>query len=372
MDYMELKKRMLTQKTEMAPGERMKAYLAGEEVDMIPYTLQLPEPALAQTYGYTTGQYAQDFEVFVDVIKRRDREFGLEGVNQRLSLRSMGAAMGSVLFVPEDGIDSIREHVLQDYKDFDKLQIPDPDHNSILTPMLENARKIKKRFPEQKVTTGVVGPFSTAAAIRPLDQILRDTRKDKDRLNQLLKLGVDASLAWVKRFTDEFGGASASISEPVTCSDILSKKQFDEFSYPHLKYLVDGLTDITGFKPSIHICGHSKSLWNDITDLGVGSFSIDDIEDMEEAKEIMGDKIMIAGNVAPVSVFRYGTIDDVIEATRSCIRKAADSPMGYMLTSGCQIPLGTPRENLDAFLYAARKYGRGARIGELPKGLREE
>lgn len=40
-----------------------------------------------------------------------------------------------------------------------------------------------------------------------------------------------------------------------------------------------------------------------------------------------------------------------------------------MLSSGCQIPIGTPKENLDALVYAVRKYGRGAKIGELPKGL---
>ena len=354
MDYVELKKRMSQQTVEMSPGERMKAYLAGEEVDMLPYAMVLPEPALAGVYGYTTGQMARDFEVFVDVINRRDKDFGLNGVNQRLSLRSMGAAMGSVLSIPEHGIDSIEKFVLQDYQEFDKLRIPDFDHNPILAPMLENARRIKERFPEQKISTGVVGPFSTAAAIRSLDQILRDTKKHKDELNELLGLGVAASLAWVKRFTDEFGGASASISDPVTCTDILSRKQFEEFSYPHLKNLVEGLTEITGYKPSIHICGHSKAIWEDIANIGVASFSIDDIEDMGEAKLQMGDRIMIAGNVAPVRAFLLGSIDDVIEAVRSCIEKAADSPKGYLLTSGCQIPIGTPRENLDAYIYAAR------------------
>lgn len=37
-----------------------------------------------------------------------------------------------------------------------------------------------------------------------------------------------------------------------------------------------------------------------------------------------------------------------------------------------EIPLATPKENIDAFLYAIRKYGAGAQIGHLPKGLESE
>ena len=36
------------------------------------------------------------------------------------------------------------------------------------------------------------------------------------------------------------------------------------------------------------------------------------------------------------------------------------------------MPLGTPRENLEAYIYAARRYGRGAQKGKLCRGLYEE
>ena len=63
MEYDELKKLMSTQKDEMTAAERMKAYNAGEEVDYIPYTLQAPDPAMADIFGFTTTQFAKDFEV---------------------------------------------------------------------------------------------------------------------------------------------------------------------------------------------------------------------------------------------------------------------------------------------------------------------
>ena len=71
-------------------------------------------------------------------------------------------------------------------------------------------------------------------------------------------------------------------------------------------------------------------------------------------------------------VLQNGTIDDVIQSVIDCLVKGSDSPCGYSLAVGCAIPLGTPRENLEAYMYAARRYGRGAQKGKLCRGLYEE
>ena len=78
MDYTELKKLMSEQKVEMTAAERIKAYNEGKEVDHIPYTLQAPDPAMADIFGFTTSQFAKDFEVKSEVIRRRKEEFGLD------------------------------------------------------------------------------------------------------------------------------------------------------------------------------------------------------------------------------------------------------------------------------------------------------
>ena len=129
MDYAELKKLMSKQKDEMTAAERMKAYNAGEEVDYIPYTLQAPDPAMADIFGFTTTQFAKDFEVKSEVIRRRRDEFGLDSFNVGLGLKTIGGALGSVLNAPEHGIDYVEKHVLQDYADFDKLEVTDPYKN---------------------------------------------------------------------------------------------------------------------------------------------------------------------------------------------------------------------------------------------------
>ena len=46
------------------------------------------------------------------------------------------------------------------------------------------------------------------------------------------------------------------------------------------------------------------------------------------------------------------------EAVKVCLRKAWDSPNGYILASGCDLSGNVPLENIETFMNAARKYGR--------------
>lgn len=372
MDYIEMKKLMSQQVDQMAPDERLKAYFAGEEVDYLPYSLLAPELAYSNIFGYTAKEYFESFEVKREVIGKAIEKFGYNSFSAELGLRTMGIAYGSKICIPENGIDYINEYILEDYSNLDKMDVIDPYNNSVLYQILEETRKMKESYPDLTISTGVAGPFSTASALRPVEKILRDTRKDKDNLFRLLELSVDSSLKWIEVFKKEFGIISTGFCDPVTCTDILSYKQFMELSVPFIKRLVDGIKEITGSAPLCHICGGTKGLWNELADAGIISFSVDNCEDLEELKQKSGDRMVIIGNIPPVDIIKNGSIDDVIEHCKICIEKGSENPMGFMLNTGCQVPIGTPKENIEAFIYAARKYGKGARKGRLPKGLLED
>lgn len=257
----------------------------------------------------------------------------------------------------------MKNYILTDYNNLDKLEEFDVYKSPFLIEKLEEARKLMELFPDMDISTDVAGPVSTAAAIRQVEYMLKDMRKNPEALHRLLSLSVDSSLKWIEAFCKETGSHAAGFADPVTTTDILGKKYFDEFSKPYMKKLVDGIINITGNKPSVHICGHTKKIWTDLMGIGIDNFSLDNCEDLEEAKNVMGKQVFLSGNVSPVEALRYGTIDDVIDAVKDSIRKGSDSPKGYMLMTGCQVPIGTPKANMDAYVYAARKYGANARIG---------
>ncbi len=120
-----------------------------------------------------------DFNIYAEIIERKKEDFGINQVRIGLGLRTLGgAAMGSTLTYPEHGIDRIQEYVLQDYNDWGgKMGKAVPYNNRVLTPMLEKAAKVRERFPDMELSTSIIGPISNAVAIRPIEKVLRDTRK---------------------------------------------------------------------------------------------------------------------------------------------------------------------------------------------------
>ncbi len=364
----ELYKALKEQKEEMTAGERMNAYLKGEEVDCIPYGLLAPEDAMAQNWGFTKGEVYRSFDVRCEIIRRKKEIYGFTGLGVGLGLRGMGEAAGSILKYPETSVDYVLEHCVKDYSYLDEHEF-NAETNLFFKEKIEEAKRLIDMFPNMGMSTDVAGPISTAIAMRPIELLLRDMRRRPEEVHRLLDFAVEGSLAWVRLFCKELGNCSVAISDPVTTTDILGKKYFDEFSKPYLKKLVDGIKEITGNVPSAHICGHTHTIWEDLMEIGINNFSLDNCEDLASAKKVMGNKVFLSGNVAPVDAMRLGTIDTVIEAVKKSIFEGCDSPSGYMLMTGCQVPMGTPPENMDAYIYAARKYGAGAKMGHLCKGL---
>lgn len=367
MNREELYEEISKQKNEMCMSERMMRYKKGEEVDFLPYSILTLEYPLLDIYGHTTSQIQNDIDVFSKIEEIKRKEYGIDGL--RVNLWRLGAAMGSEAHFPEHGTVSIKKYFLEDLCNLENLKVLDPYNSEYIAKILNFALKVKERFPGRGVSTAVSGPFTSAGTLRPLEKLLKDTRKNKDELKKIIEISLESTLKCVETFVREIGKCVVSISDPVSCSNILSPLQFREFSLPYLTILIDEIKSITGYMPSLHICGTTRPIWEDLRELNISSFSVDNCEDMFVAKEIFGDKMTVLGNVPPVEVLRFGTIDDVINSVKECISKAGDSPNGYMVATGCATPFKTPEENLKAFVYAVRKYGSGAKIGVMPKGM---
>ena len=369
MDIAEIKKHIATYTPAMSSAERAKAYASGEEVDHIPFGLLGSNEAFAIMYGFTMAQWREDVHAVIEVLERRHEEYGNTGLGVGLSLRTVGNALGAKLVYPEMGFDRMVQPALESTAELSRIIDNDPFTNPVYLSLLERAHALKDAFPEWGIGTSVAGPFTVAANIVPIEQLLKDSRRKPEVVREILDLAVYHSISWAQMFAKEFGNAPSTIADPVSCADILSVKQYRELSRPAQEKLIAGLTETLGSKPGMHICGKTSPLWPEMHDLPIAFFSVDNCEDLGNAREHMGSLYRLVGNVAPVDVMLNGTVDDVIDACVESLRKGAESPCGYELNTGCQVPIGTPRENMEAFMYAAHVFGAGAQKGKLPRGL---
>jgi uroporphyrinogen decarboxylase len=67
-------------------------------------------------------------------------------------------------------------------------------------------------------------------------------------------------------------------------------------------------------------------------------------------------KLIIMGNV-PTTLFSSGTRSEMEASIRDCINTAA-ADGGYILASGCEIPLDSTEDRIEHFFEYSRRYGR--------------
>ena len=166
---------------------------------------------------------------------------------------------------------------------------------------------------------------------------------------------VENNNRYIQRLLDL--GVGIGFADPVSSTSLISLEQYKKFSLPYFQKNVDFIKS-QGGGCGLHICGTSRALWESLNETGIGTFGLDNVEDLTEAKQVLGGHMCIQGNVPPVEVMRLGTPQDVLRSARESIKKGHDSKCGFVLTSGCQMPMYTPKENMLALMDAARIFGR--------------
>jgi uroporphyrinogen decarboxylase len=112
----------------------------------------------------------------------------------------------------------------------------------------------------------------------------------------------------------------------------------------------------------IHLHGHTVVLMDDLIDAGVSLVCPllpppqGDVSDLASVKQRFGDRIALKGNVDPLTVLLHGTPADVERAVERCIGDSAAGG-GFILGTADSTLVGTPFENIHAFVAAGRKYG---------------
>ncbi len=209
---------------------------------------------------------------------------------------------------------------------------------------------------EVSVGSSVAGPFSTAATVIGTEKFLKDLRKNPEGVHRLLNRVTKSVLNYMDAVMNL--GIVPSIPDTVASGTLISTKTFREFALPYLETCVEHIRNRMGREPALHICGTTKKHWMEIKKLNLSALSLDNIDDIGEACEILGNKFCIIGNVDPVNVMLNGTRESIHREVKKCIDKAYNNPKGFVLATGCDIPINASPKNIEYFMEAARLYSR--------------
>lgn len=339
---------------EMAPKERMLAVLQGKNVDRLlvsPLILNFASRSLNLTVRNfcTNGKNMGDANIACFKKYRHDIVYIFSTTS------TLAEAMGTKMYFPEDDAPQVETPFIQTREDLKKLKPVNPEEDGRLPVYLEAVKRCVDAIGNEVFIVPVIGaPFTTSAALRGTETFIKELYTDPELIHTVMKVAT-LSVKYLIDACVKAGGVPVTV-EPVATGSMISEKHFREFVLPYLKEVYAHILSYR-LPGVLHICGKTKRVIQCMAESGADILSIDNI-DLTEARELVGDMICLMGNVSPSDGMLKGNPEVITAMVRDCVSKASGSPKGFVLATGCEVPIETPHENMMAFLEAGRRFAR--------------
>jgi len=252
-------------------------------------------------------------------------------------------ALGCEVKQPDIGSGSTTFPIIIEHGDLDKLEIPDIrlDHRT-MSHTIATEYLMEKVGKEKFIQMSTIGPFTLVGELRGVETFMLDTLMDEEFVYEMLRFTTDV----VKMYIEYMGGLGVegiSPCDPTASGSLISREDFERFCLPTLKEC-DKVIKKSGAKDILHICGDTSNRLDLVMSAKADIFSIDYQVDLKVAFEKVGRAQAILGNVRPPHALFSGTPEMVLEESLACI----DKSKGYrfFLGAGCDIPPGSPEENV--------------------------
>jgi len=334
----------------MTPRERMTAFLSGRPVDHVPCVPLILNHA-ARVIGARISEYATDGDVMGRAHVAAWRRYGQDLITIFTDTAVLAEAMGTVLHFPQDDVARFKAPAIARPEDAPKIPQVDARRAGRLPVLLKAIRYcVEEVGGDVFVSCCYPAPFSTAAALRGTALFARDLYKSPDMAHVLLRKSLQLAQDFAEAVT-EAGGIPVLV-DPVASGSVISRQAFQEFALPYIARTFERIGAL-GAPPILHICGRTSGIIDLMAQSGAVALSIDQIA-LREAKAKVGDKVCLMGNVRPAETLLQGTPDAVRAEAAGCLQECKDNPRGFILASGCEVPIETPPENVMALLEVAR------------------
>ena len=258
---------------------------------------------------------------------------------------------GATVRFSEDEVPTVVGRLIHDEDEADALQVPavGSARSGIYIDAIKQA---SREITDRPVLAGIIGPFSLAARLLDVSEIMMDCYDEPDMVHTVMKKATAFLIEYARAYRDA-GADGIVIAEPV--AGLLSPSLEEEFAAPYVKELIDAV-QCDEFAVIYHNCGDNTPMMiPSITSLGAMAYHFGNAIDLRVMLEKFPADVPVMGNVDPAGVLRQGTPETVREETLRIINECATYP-NFVISSGCDIPPMTPWENIDAFFKSVNEY----------------
>ena len=203
--------------------------------------------------------------------------------------------------------------------------------------------------------SGVAGMplFDGLSLIRSFTEFIMDLYEEPDLVKEVLDKENEGMIRSILKNADRTKVKRIQLFAMRTDANSISPSIFDEFCYPYLKEYVKAF-HAAGYRTVMHADGNWAPMLDRFLDLPKGSihFEFDGLTDMFKARDILDGHHSFRGDV-PATMLAFGTADEVSEYCEKLVT-GIGMKGGFVLSSGCEIPMNCKPENLMAMMNAVK------------------
>ena len=332
-------------------NRNMKAWLT----DMIGADRKVPLPILSfpsvSLLGITVRELISNSDRQAEGMKMVAERTKAAAAVSLMDLSVEAECFGATIRISDDEVPTVVGRLIHDEDEANALEVPavGAARSGLY---VESIRKAVDLITDRPVLAGLIGPFSLAARLLDVTEIMMDCYDEPDMVHIVLEKATAFLIEYAKAYKAA-GANGIMMAEPV--SGLLSPALEEEFSSPYVKQIVDAVQD-EHFTVIYHNCGDNVlRMTESILSTGADAYHFGNSIDMAEMMAKMPADVVVMGNVDPAGVLRQGTPETVRAATLDVMERCCSYP-NFVISSGCDIPPATPWENLDAFFAAAEEY----------------
>lgn len=337
----------------MNSAERMNAAIELKPVDRVP-NAPFYEAPICTYFGSTFRAALLEDQAMVDAHLTALDAFKLDWVMVGMGLIGgiIPEALGCKVSYPEDVFPVIEKTTVKSMDDVDRIARAEV-HTKPMERFVKGISMLKEALKgEIPIACEYISPFTIATRLRGTNEIMADMYDNPELVRSLQDVLVPLDIE-IGRILIDAGVDYIFYGADMECPLLISPDHYREFVHQPTSRVVNALAGL-GAKVLPHMCGPivktgivDMLLEMDIHGIMPGNLTQEQVLDLRELKEKVGDRICIFDNVNPNGPLLIGKPEEVAAETRMHLEKARGMSGYIFSTSGTTSP-NIPRKNFEA------------------------
>jgi uroporphyrinogen decarboxylase len=291
--------------------------------------------------GINAKEYLRSSDHLVNGIKQAVDRYKPDGIPVTFDLQLEAEALGCTIEWQDDNPPAVVSHPLYENTKLEELEIPKPDQ-ARLPIVMDATKKIRSNHPDIALYGLITGPFTLALHLLGTDIFIK-MYEEPDSIFELLEFTKNVACQMAEYYI-EAGCDIIAVVDPMTSQ--IDPVLFEQFVYPSALEIFEHIRNNKALG-SFFVCGQAQQNIEIMCKCKPDNISIDENIPLDYVKDVaLQNNISFGGNMKLTVVLLMGSQENCQREALDCMD--AGGYKGFILAPGCDIPMDTPPQNLEA------------------------